>query len=70
MSIEEIINKFIEQKGYKDDKHVLGVLFYGSYFTGFNDDNSDIDLHIIVDDVDPTYLCRGNEVIDGKKIVK
>ena len=44
------------------------VVFYGSYLTGFNNTNSDIDLHIIFDNTDPKHLIRGNDSIDGLRI--
>ena len=68
MTILERINTFIDIKGYKNDPHCLGVLFYGSSLTGFNKENSDIDLHVIFDDSDPTHLIRANYVIDGVPI--
>ena len=68
MTILERINTFIDIKGYKDDPHCLGVLFYGSSLTGFNKENSDIDLHVIFDDSDPTHLIRANYVIDDVPI--
>ena len=68
MTILERINTFIDIKGYKNDPHCLGVLFYGSSLTGFNKENSDIDLHIIFDDSDPTHLIRANYEIDGVPI--
>lgn len=54
--------------GYLNNEHVLGVFFYGSYLTGLNTDNSDIDLHIIFDNEEPNHLIRGNKIIDGTKI--
>lgn len=54
--------------GYLNNEHVLGAFFYGSYLTGLNTDNSDIDLHIIFDNEEPDRLIRGNKIIDGTKI--
>lgn len=68
MSIEDKILSFIRDMGYLNNKHVLGVLFYGSYLTGLNTDNSDIDLHIIFDNEDPNHLIRGNKIVDGTRI--
>ena len=68
MLIEEKILSFINDMGYIDNEHVLGILFYGSYLTGLNTENSDIDLHIIFDNTDPNHLIRGNKVIDGIRI--
>ena len=68
MSVEEKILKFINDMDYLNNGHVLGILFYGSYLTGLNTDNSDIDLHIIFDNENPSHLIRGNTVIDGTRI--
>ena len=68
MTIEEKILTFINEMGYLNNEHVLGILFYGSYLTGVNTTNSDIDLHIIFDNDEPTHLIRGNKIIDGTRI--
>lgn len=68
MTINEKILAFINNMNYFNNKHVLGVLFYGSFLTGFNTDKSDIDLHIIYDDSDPNHLIRGNQIVDGTRI--
>ena len=68
MSIENKISNFIRDMGYLNNEHVLGILFYGSYLTGLNIDNSDIDLHIIFDNEEPNHLIRGNKVVDGTRI--
>ena len=68
MTIEEKILSFVTDMGYLNNEHILGILFYGSYLTGLNTANSDIDLHIIFDDEDPNYLIRGNKVVDGTRI--
>ena len=44
------------------------MIFYGSYLSGFNTKNSDIDLHIIFDNSNPEHLIRGNTYIDGTRI--
>ena len=64
----DIILKFINKMGYMKNEHVLGCFFYGSFLTGFNNNFSDIDLHIIFDDTDPKHLIRGNDYIDKIKI--
>jgi hypothetical protein len=64
----EIIDKFINQMGYRDNIHYLGTYFYGSSLTGFNTKNSDIDLHIIFDNSDREHIYRGIYYIDGVKI--
>ena len=43
------VDKFIRERGYLDNKHVLGISVYGSYVTGYNNKDSDIDVHIIMD---------------------
>ena len=63
-----IINEFIDKMKYMENEHVLGVYFYGSYLTGYNNKNSDIDLHVIFDNSDPKHLIRGNKYIDGIRI--
>ena len=68
MSIEDKISSFIKDMGYLNNEHVLGVFFYGSYLTGLNTDNSDIDLHIIFDNEDPNHLIRGNKIVDGTRV--
>lgn len=65
---EAIIKKFIKSMEYLENNHVLGVFFYGSFLTGYNNKNSDIDLHIIFDDSEPERLIRGNKYIDGIRI--
>lgn len=64
----EIIDKFINKMGYRDNIHYLGTYFYGSSLTGFNNKNSDIDLHIIFDNSDIKHIYRGIYYIDGIKI--
>lgn len=68
MSVEEKILKFINDMDYLNNEHVLGILFYGSFLTGLNTDNSDIDLHIIFDNKNPNHLIRGNRVVDETRI--
>ena len=64
----EIIMHFIDKMDYLNNEHVLGCFFYGSFLTGFNNTNSDIDLHIIFDNTDPKHLIRGNDSINGLRI--
>lgn len=63
-----IIEKFIDQMGYREDQHVLGVFFYGSYLKGFAHEDSDIDLHIVFDNSDFSHMIRGNKYVDGIRI--
>lgn len=64
----EIIDKFINKMGYRDNIHYLGIYFYGSSLTGFNNQSSDIDLHVIFDNSDREHIYRGIHYIDGVKI--
>ena len=64
----DIIDKFLDKMDYRNNEHVLGCYFYGSYLTGYHNEKSDIDLHIVFDDSDPKHLYRGNEYIDGVRI--
>lgn len=66
--IVKTIDHFIQTMGYHENEHVLGIFFYGSYLTGYYNQDSDIDLHIIFDNSDPDHLIRGNKSIDGKRI--
>lgn len=63
-----IIDKFVKEMEYDKNPHFLGIYFYGSSLTGFSNDKSDIDLHVIFDDSDITHIYRGIHFIDGKKI--
>ena len=67
-NINQIIDKFINGMQYLENNHVLGIFFYGSFLTGYNDENSDIDLHIVFDNSDPNHLIRGSFYIDNRKI--
>lgn len=68
MSVYETIQDFLKINNYLQDEHILGVLFYGSYKHGLNNQNSDIDLHIIYDDSNPEHLIRGNTFVNGIRI--
>lgn len=46
-------------KGYEDDDDVIGALLCGSYASGNQNDNSDIDVHLILKD-SASYRKRGN----------
>lgn len=65
---EIAIQKFIDEMGYKENEHVLGAFFYGSYLTGLYHDKSDIDMHIIFDDSNPYHLIRGNKWVNGFRV--
>ena len=64
----EKIDKFIKKMNYRKNIHYLGTYFYGSSLTGFNNINSDIDLHIIFDNNNQEHIYRGICNIDGIKI--
>ena len=69
MNVYEIIQKFVKDKHYEQDEHVLGILFYGSSKYGLNNSNSDIDLLIVYDNSDnQTRLIRGNAIVDDTRI--
>lgn len=68
MSVYKTIQDFLKTNNYLQDEHILGVLFYGSYKYGLNNQNSDIDLHIIYDDSNPEHLIRGNTFVNGIRI--
>ena len=59
---ELALEKFINE--YKDEDYFLGAILTGSYATGNNDKNSDIDVYIITTD-DTNWRERGNRTIDG-----
>lgn len=61
------VSNFIAKMNYQEDSHVLGIIVYGSYVTGYNHKNSDIDMHIIKDDSDKK-IYRGVSNVDGFKI--
>ena len=61
------VSDFITKMNYLENNHVLGIIVYGSYVTGYNNKNSDIDMHIIKDDSDER-LYRGVSNVDDFKI--
>lgn len=61
------VSDFIDKMNYLKNEHVLGIIVYGSYITGYNHKDSDIDMHIIMDDSDDK-LYRGVSNINGFKI--
>lgn len=64
----DIIDKFISKMNYKNNSDFIGVYFYGSCLTGFNNSSSDIDLHIIFNNNDFEHIYRGVCYIDGIRI--
>ena len=59
---EIALNKFIEKYINKD--YFLGAILAGSYASGNNNKNSDIDVFLVTKD-DTTWRERGNILIDG-----
>lgn len=55
---EIAVEKFINHMKYLENKHILGIILYGSYLTGYNHKDSDIDIHIITD-LDSNEIYRG-----------
>lgn len=64
----KIIEKFVREMNYKNNPHFLGIYFYGSALTGFYNENSDIDLHVVFDDSDISHIYRGISFVDNVKI--
>ena len=62
---ELVADKFLKQ--YVNEDYFLGAILTGSYATGNNDVNSDIDIFIITNDSTP-WRERGNKLIDGYMI--
>lgn len=63
--MNDALEKFL--KDYKDEDYFLGAILTGSYVTGNNTTNSDIDLYIVTKD-DTIWRERGNKRIDGYMI--
>jgi predicted nucleotidyltransferase len=59
---ELAIEKFLDE--YKNEDYFLGAILTGSYATGNNDQNSDIDIYIVTTD-DTKWRERGNKNVDG-----
>ena len=67
IDVNKVIFDFISEMKYFENAHVLGCYFYGSYLTGLNNENSDIDLHIVFDNSDTKHLIRGVKYSSGIK---
>ena len=59
---ELAVEEFISQ--YKDEDYFLGAILTGSYATGNNDENSDIDIYIVTTN-ETKWRERGNKNING-----
>ena len=68
MNFRNAIVDFLNKMGYLENKNCEGIVFYGSYSTGFYNDKSDIDLHIIFNNDNPEIIIRGIDTIDGFRI--
>lgn len=63
----DVIMKFVNKMGYLSNKDIEGIIFYGSNQTGFGNQFSDIDLHIIFNN-NLQEEVRGSDLIDGIRI--
>lgn len=68
MDFRNAINKFLNKMGYIENKDCEGIIFYGSYATGFQKDDSDLDLHVVFNDNEPERLYRGIDTVDDFRI--
>lgn len=62
---EQSLNKFL--KNYIHEEYFLGAILTGSYATGNNNVNSDIDVFIVTKD-STKWRERGNKLVDGYMI--
>ena len=67
-TFNDVIKTFLNEKGYFDRYDIEGVVFYGSASTGYNTENSDLDLQIITNNDNPSNHIRGISTIDGIRI--
>lgn len=67
-TFNDVIKTFLNEKGYFDRCDIEGVVFYGSASTGYNTENSDLDLQIITNNDNPSNHIRGISTIDGIRI--
>ena len=58
LAIENFLND------YKNEDYFVGAILTGSYATGNQNINSDIDIYIITKN-DTTWRERGNKLVDG-----
>lgn len=63
----DVIMQFVNKMGYLRSKDIEGIIFYGSNQTGFGNQFSDIDLHIIFNN-NLKEEIRGSDLIDGIRI--
>lgn len=65
IKFEEATEKFLDL--IKNDKEIIGILIAGSFVRSELDKNSDVDIHLILDE-NCDYRERGNTWIDGVEI--
>ena len=65
MKYREALNKFIDDMNYLKNDEVEGIVFYGSYHTGTNNEFSDIDLMILFDDDSDINQIKGYKTVKG-----
>ena len=65
MDYRESLNKFIDDMNYLKNDEVEGIVFYGSYHTGTNNEFSDIDLMILFDDDSDINQVKGYKKVKG-----
>ena len=66
--LHKTIHQFINEMEYMNNPRVIGCILYGSYLTGYQNKDSDIDLRIILNNNNPNLLIRGNKMVNGKRI--
>lgn len=65
MNYREALNKFIDDMNYLKNDEVEGIVFYGSYHTGTNNEFSDIDLMILFNDDSDINQIKGYKTVNG-----
>lgn len=68
MNFRNAIIDFLNKMGYLENENCEGIVFYGSYSTGFANEKSDIDLHIIFNNTNSDKIIRGIDTVDGFRI--
>lgn len=67
MKIKNVIYNFLESMGYLKNSDIEGIIFYGSYQTNTNTENSDIDLIIVYNDNSNKEDVKGYRNFSGYK---
>ena len=68
LSFNKVINTFLNEKGYLENKNIEGIVFYGSASIGYSTKSSDLDLQIITNSENSNNMIRGIETISGVRI--